>query len=379
MKRDISDLLDCYREEHIDLDPVTPLSPSRVKELTMNRIKPKQSHSPRARMRVLVLAAAVALLSITALAAGSLGGAGIFFSSFFAQDSGDLTTGQVETMDRIGQTFEGGVTSNGTTMTPVAALADRYTYYLRLRVEAPEGVVLPDLDGDVDGYYQFMNPDEDIDIDLELEEGAYQTVGYSSQLEWLPDSNPTDNVKEVVILYTAQLGTDLAFNDGIPKVLTIHGLWIQSPYKEYTQVLEGEFSFDIGTHYQGDVVTLDGQGAADYNEAYGFTTVLDTLELSPLGFSYRLKSTVPENDWILPGLGRLQIVLKDGSVFWQTGEGVVYRDSGDKRSYLEEHGIVLLDTPTTEHQDHILFDSPLDLSQVDYVVYGDTVIPMEYP
>ena len=379
MKRDISDLLDCYREEHIDLEPVTPLSPSRVKELTMNRIKPKQPHSPRIRMRMLAIAAAIALLSITAVAAGSLGGTGTFFSSFFGQDSGDLTTGQVETMDRIGQTLEGGVTSNGTTMTPVAALADRHVYYLRLRVEAPEGVVLPDLDEDVDGYYQFMNPDEDIDMDLELEEDAYQTVGYSIQLEWLPDSNPTDNVKEVVILYTAQLGTDLAFNDGIPKVLTIHGLWIQSPYKEYTQVLEGEFSFDIGTHYQGDVVTLDGQGAADYNEAYGFTTVLDTLELSPLGFSYRLKSTVPENDWILPGLGRLQIVLKDGSVFWQTGEGVVYRDSGDKRSYLEEHGIVLLDTPTTEHQDHILFDSPLDLSQVDYVVYGDTVIPMEYP
>ena len=379
MKRDISDLLDCYREEHIDLDPVTPLSPSRVKELTMSKIKPKQPHSPRIRMRMLAIAAAIALLSITALAVGSLGGAGTFFSSFFGQDSGDLTTGQVETMDRIGQTFEKGVTSNGTTMTPVAALADRHAYYLRLRVEAPEGVVLPDLDGDVDGYYQFMNPDEDIDMDLDLEEGAYQTVGYSSQLEWLPDSDPTDNVKEVVILYIAQLETDLAFNDGVPKILTIHGLWIQSPYKEYTQVLEGEFSFDIGTHYQGDVVTLDGQGAADYNVAYGFTTVLDTLELSPLGFSYRLRSTLPENDWILPGLGRLQIVLKDGSVFWQTGEGVVYRDTGDKRSFLEEHGIVLLDTPTTEHQDHILFDSPLDLSQVDYVVYGDTVIPMEYP
>lgn len=74
MKRDISDLLDCYREEHIDLDPVTPLSPSRVKELTMNRIKPKQPHSPRIRMRMLAIAAAIALLSLTALAAGSLGG-----------------------------------------------------------------------------------------------------------------------------------------------------------------------------------------------------------------------------------------------------------------------------------------------------------------
>lgn len=343
----------------------------------MSRMKPKQSHSPRIRMRVLVLAALVALLSITALAAGYLG-AGTFFKSFFAGERDELTPGQVETTDRIGQTFEGGVTSNGTTMTPVAALADRHTYYLRLRVEAPEGVVLPDLDEDVDGYYQLMNPDEDIDVDLELEEGAYQTAGYSILLEWLPDSDPTDNVKEVVILYIAQLGTDLAFNDGVPKILTIHGLWIQSPDKEYTQVLRGEFSFDIGTHYQGDVVTLDGQGAADYNEAYGFTTVLDTLELSPLGFSYRLKSTVPNNDWILPGLGRLQIVLKDGSVFWQTGQGEVNRDSVDERSYLKEHGIVLLDTPTEEYQDHILFDAPLDLSQVDYIKYGETIIPVEY-
>lgn len=378
MKRDIWDLLDTYCDESVRLDQITPLSPRRIKELTMSRLEHRPSRRPRACMRALAVAAAIALLSATVAAASYYFGAGSLFSSFFTRESDDLTPGQVETMDRIGQTFEGGVTSNGTTMTPVAALADRHAYYLRLRVEAPEGVVLPDLDGDVDGYYQFMNPDEDIDMDLELEEGAYQTVVYSIQLEWLPDSNPTDNVKEVVILYIAQLGTDLAFNDGVPKILTIHGLWIQSPYKEYTQVLGGEFSFDIGTHYQGDVVTLDGQGAADYNEAYGFTTVLDTLELSPLGFSYRLKSTVPENDWILPGLGRLQIVLKDGSVFWQTGQGVVYQNSGDKRSFLEEHGIVLLDTPTTEYQDHILFDSPLDLSQVDYVKYGKTVIPVEF-
>ena len=39
MKRDISDMLDTYVDEGIRLDTITPLSSSRIKELTMGKIQ----------------------------------------------------------------------------------------------------------------------------------------------------------------------------------------------------------------------------------------------------------------------------------------------------------------------------------------------------
>lgn len=38
----------------------------------------------------------------------------------------------------------------------------------------------------------------------------------------------------------------------------------------------------------------------------------------------------------------------------------------------------MLKTLSAEYQDGMVFDAPLDLSQVDYVKYGDTIIPVEF-
>lgn len=70
MKRDISELLDGYREEQIHLDGDTPLSPSRIKARTMVRLRAqaqdRQIRPPRRTRTVLarslLIAAAVALL-----------------------------------------------------------------------------------------------------------------------------------------------------------------------------------------------------------------------------------------------------------------------------------------------------------------------------
>ncbi len=69
MKRDISDLLDTYVDESVRLDHITPLSSTRIKELTMNRIEHKQSRKSRVRMRVIaIIAAVVCWFSLTAFA-----------------------------------------------------------------------------------------------------------------------------------------------------------------------------------------------------------------------------------------------------------------------------------------------------------------------
>ena len=373
MKRNIFDLLDACRDESVEPDGGTPLSPSRIKELTMSKITQEKSRKRRAPARVLIAAAVAAAISVSALAANYVLGAGALLRDYFAAEGETLTPGQVEIMDQIGKTFEGGVTSNGATITPVAALADEHVYYLRLRIEAPQGVVLPDLDGDVDGYYQLSGMGEGENITLVPEEGVYESFGWNFSSDWLPDSDPTDNVKEAVLRYT-EMG-DEKFNDGVSKILTIHGLWIQSPDKGYTEIFRGEFTFDIGMYYESQIIALDCGGATYYNQAYGFTNRLESLELSPLSLSYRVRSTMLDNAWYGPGLGPVQIVLKDGTVFYDDSR------KGTPRSgaFAEEptFDIPVSDDFVTSYGDYILFDTPLDLTQVDYVQYGEYKIPVE--
>lgn len=335
----------------------------------------KRRFSPRT---LAAIAVAAAVLCGSALAVGHSLGAGDWFRGFFAQDSGELTDGQVETLNEIGQTFEGpdgttpaAVTSNGATITPLAALADENVYYLRLRIEAPEGTVLPDLDGDVDGYYQLSSYTAEERLRLEFEEGAYESYGYSFQSFWMPDANLTDNVKEVVVRILAQEGTDLNFLDGTSKRLTIHGLWVQSPYKEYTPIFTGDFAFDIGQSFESKTLSLDCGGATYCEETYGFTNILDRVELSPLGMTAYGRSTLAENDWVVPGVGPIKIMLKDGTEFWPqetVGHTEERHPNFDEESVKNEF--------VTDFAYSFVFDEPLDLDQVDYLRYGDNVIPV---
>lgn len=159
MNKKISDLLDGYEDGGVELSGETPLSSARIKELTMKRITHgEKADLRRVPFRLLAAAAAIAALTMTVFTAARMLGAGDLMAGLFEWWGGKpLNATQVETLNSMGHVFDGSeqfsVTSNGATMTPVAALADEDAYYLRLRVEAPEGVVLPDLDWDSQGHY----------------------------------------------------------------------------------------------------------------------------------------------------------------------------------------------------------------------------------
>ena len=376
MKRNISDLLDGYPAD-VDLDSPTPLSPFRIEELTMEKLTAKSKRKRRVPLRALAVAAVIAALGGSALAVGQTLGAWDWFRPVFNPEGGALTDAQLNLMDEMGQTFEGpdgaapaAVTCNGATITPLAALADENVYYLRLRVEAPEGTALPDLDGETEGYYQLFGKAAEEKIDLEFDESAYPRYGYSLTLFWLTDADPTDNVKEAVLRFVKQSDTDLSFNDGVSKSLTIHGLWIQSPDKKYTPIFTGEFSFDIGLSYESKVVSLDCGRAIFQNELYGFTNVLDSLELSPLSVTFGFRSTLAENDWVIPGVGEFQIVLKDGTVFWPK------EDVWDENRHPLFDDESVKDDFVTSYVMTDVFDEPLDLEQVDYIRYGENQIDL---
>ena len=352
MKRNISELMDDYPAElteFIDLHNDTPLSQSKIKELTMNKITNKKLKPHRNMIRIAVIAASLAVFSVSAFAVSYILGAGESFQNFFAKNGNNLTSEQLEIMDNVGRTFEQSVTSNGTTITPIAALADENVYYLKLRIEAPADVVLPDYSSE-EGYYQLFGSNQDESMDLNLD--SYQYPGYDSEFEWLQDENPTDNVKEVVIIFHAMPGTDLKFNDNVSKQLTIRGLWLQSPDKEYTQILDGEFNFDISLHYDEQTIPLDCNGLIWRDETQ-CTITLKELKLSPLSLSYQYEVTGSyDEESVEYGVGPCEICFVDGTT---TKLEVAYGNEGSG---------------------YFLFDEPLDLTQVDCIKYGDKKIPI---
>lgn len=376
MKRNISDLLDQYPAEDVELGGNTPYSSTRIKEITMNQIKTETKTSKRSfrPARPLIAAAVVAALSISAFAADRIFGAGELFQDFFAKEGGSLSQGQLDTIDQLGHAageaaaqLPAAVTQNGATITPLAVIADENIYYIRLRVEAPAGTVLPDLDGDTQGYYQ-------LEASLETPEGAYTEFGYNEIRTVLDDSDPTDNRKEFVLCFCTLEGeTDLKFNDEVSKTLTISGLWIQDPYKEYTPIFTGDFVFDFGLSFQSQTIDLAAAGLTWHDELIDYTNTIQSLSLSPLSLTYRVDCSLPQNDSIGPFFGDIKIVLKDGTVFFSESQ-----DYDAMRHYIQTRPVTLPITgePWGAFRNYIPFDQPLDLSQVDYVQYGDNKIPV---
>ena len=74
MKRNISDLLDRYPAEDVELGGNTPYSPTRIKEITMKNIHTETKSRKRGfkPARLLVAAAVAAAFTVSALAAGRL-------------------------------------------------------------------------------------------------------------------------------------------------------------------------------------------------------------------------------------------------------------------------------------------------------------------
>ena len=382
MKRNISDLLDRYPAEDVELGGNTPYSPTRIKEITMKKIHTETKSGKKGfrPARLLVAAAVAAAFTVSALAAGRLLG-GELFGDVFSRGDGSLTPGQMETIDRLVQTFEGqdgaapaAVTDNGASITPLAALADENVYYLRLRVEAPEGTALPDLDWERDGAcYQLFGPEAADHLTLEPAQGAYPADAFGYQLNFrpLPDSEPNDNVKEFVVQFTNLSDDGIALNDGVSKQLTIHGLWTQDSDKAYTPIFTGEFAFDIGLNFQSQLLDLAVDGLTWSTQAedefrgvaYDVTNTVKQMSLSPLSLSYRYTTTLPaDNNWIDAGLGPVEIVLTDGtSIPCIHGRDT---DLGNSQA------------GTRELEGFVVFDQPLDLSQVDHLQYGDNKIPV---
>lgn len=321
MKRNISELLDDIPMEDLDLTERTPLSARQIKERTMARLGEKKTISLRWISRVAVAAAVIMVMTMTACAVNNII-TGEWFGGYFGSNLSDR---QKEVVEKNGRTFTETLSDNGATITPISAISVEDIYYLHLRITAPEGVVLEDLE---DGYNYDFEPG--IFFKRYLLDGSQRRlhvttywgtslheVSCSHTVKTLPDDNPTDNVKEfVLILYNNDENSRL--NGPGKKMLYIPGLYVHKKLEQKycKEKLSGSFCLDM-TNYVEDAenqkLEIDVKDLTFYNEQYDFTTTVEKLVITPLAVS-RTFSATESNHWdIAPTGGSVRLVMKDGS------------------------------------------------------------------
>ena len=158
MKKRISDLMDHIQNADIDVNQETPLSSQRIKELTMSNItnnrKPK-----RTGFRVLVAAAVIAAMAVTAFAAGNLG----WFRQYFEKQTDvPLTSEQIQFIEENEQLVTEPQLQNNCTIELKSLMTDGQYMCMILGITAPEGVKIEDFSiGNYGGETGILTPAAD--------------------------------------------------------------------------------------------------------------------------------------------------------------------------------------------------------------------------
>lgn len=370
MEYNIYDLMDDVRDDTVTPAPgCDEAALRRIKELTMKKIENQQGGRPAVKKtrrvaRGLLIAAIVAVMCTATVAAAKLGVADSFKGYF-----GDLTAEQKQLMEEMGTTDMQPVTSNGTTITPLAVYGDAYHYYIRLLVQAPEGAVLRIPDSQTEGVYLKLVGTEENGI-LETSDYDFGGVGYS--VEW-EDSTPSDNTLEGVVYMGSQMLSDdaaqrvgetrMRFDDGQPKWLHITR-FVLGVGDEYTEtVLEGDWRFALpDLSAQAAPVEVDASGLTVESTQPGRMIYLDTFRISSTYIQVKYDSDSiddfdappcePEGGWAL--------VLDDGAE--------VAGDDSD----------VCGGSYNNSHVDlYFRFAAPIDVSRVDHIRFGTLEIPVK--
>ena len=370
MAYNIYDLMDSVRDDTVSLPEDGTAGLRRIKELTMKKIENQQGVRPAVKKtgrvaRGLLIAAIVAVMCTATVAAARLGVADSFKGYF-----GDLTAEEKQLMEEMGTTdMPAPVTSNGTTITPLAVYGDAYNYYIRLMVQAPEGMVLRIPDSQTEGDLMLRGTEED----GILETAGYDFSGMGYSVKW-EDSIPGDNTLEGVVYMGSQMLSDdaaqrvgetrMRFDDGQPKWLHIAGLAVyNASLGQYTEtVLEGDWRFALpDLSAQAAPVEVDASGLTVESTQPGRMIYLDTFRISSTYIQVKYDSDSiddfdappcePEGGWAL--------VLDDGTE--------VAGDDSDVGggSYNNSHVDL-----------YYRFVAPIDVTQVDHIRFGDQIIPV---
>lgn len=412
MNRRISDLLNSYGEQELNILQDTPLSSERIKELTMSRINHKENKRRTLRgtlSKVLIAAATVSMLTLTAAAAEHVFGAGDWFRGIlntqlkedqqFAEENDlnmtiqeTISQNQIDLINELGDSTEGrSITSEGTTLTITASYADPNVMHIYLKAEAPEGVILPD-----GILYQFFDYNADNWDILKRSEPESGNVAHSMNIQPLPDANPRDNLKDFhITIYNNEEG--LEFNRVSPLLWHITGIYeqvvdVNGDEDGFQLLAPGDFTFDIGHAKDVEVQQLDVSGLTYggnksrswthsspchslcqelltgesdpetglpiHRESWQYEVTAKSLSISPLSAQWACDFTC-SNPQMSCSLD-FKIVMKDGT----SPLGKHHGGGGGIGDY-SSFGTVI-------------YETPIDLSQIDYIQIGDEELGQIY-
>ena len=369
MAYNIYDLMDTVQDDTVALPEDKTVDTGRIKALTRQKLR-QQAQRPAGQRtgrftRGLLIAAAAAVMCTATVAAARLGVADSFKGYF-----GDLTAAEKQLVEQHGTTdMPAPVTSNGTTITLLAAYGDAYNCYVRLRVAAPEGTVLRIPDSQTEGDLMLRGTEED--GILETADYDFSGMGYSVKWE---DSIPGDNTLEGVVYMGSQMLSDdaaqwvgetkMRFDDGRPKWLHITGLAVYSAsLGQYAEtVLEGDWRFELpDLSAQAAPIEVDAGGLTVESTEPGRMIYLDAFRISSTYIQVKYDSDSiddfdappcePEGGWAL--------VLDDGTEVTLGSEDP--QGGGWNNSHVDIF---------------YRFAAPIDVTQVDHIRFGDQIIPV---
>lgn len=192
----------------------------------------------KAYIRILIAAAVIlALTTGTALAIQS--GIGSWFTNLFREQSGEvLSPGQEQLIEDLAVAIGEGVTHENLTVMVESALSDDYTAYIKVLVEAPEGVVF-----DKDNY-NFQK------YSLSLgEDDRYwpYLVSMGGSCALVEDDDGKNNTITLLIkkMVTMAPESGFSFRDGDSRKLQLENLQTWSMDEGYITLFEGAWSFDV--------------------------------------------------------------------------------------------------------------------------------------
>ena len=291
---------------------------------------------------------------------------------------GPLDEGQRTTVETLSGNLPAAATSNGATMTPLDAFGAEGVLYLMLEVEAPAETVLPVLNEEEAVYWLSGGVAPAVRMRLETPEGKeVEGISFSTDITCLEDQDPTDN--RITLVVNLSSDQDLA---GL--TLRIPGLWKWNMDNTFTPIFTGDFAFTLEEDMGKDsVVTLDVDGVVA-ETTWGPIT-MESLQLSPLGmrWSYRIdeetaraareaeqKAANEPPAMVVLGEDGSSIAVEvsitpDAPLTLVMQDGTEVQTSGGFCG--EENGVQTCAGS---------FAAPVDLDQADYLLWGETQIPL---
>lgn len=373
----ISEMMQTIQDDTVVLEQEEAVDSEKIKNMVRQRIHnslpaPKQNHPFRKFVALAVAAAMVLSLGTTALAVSQGRSIAELFRNWFA---GELESEQETMLEELGTTdfapdtslsvepeeeeppLFSGVTRDGITVTPMAAVFDGYRLLFQVKIALPEGEVLPEATLD----YQYT---------LAVQLHIIDQVWCPGPVE---ESFSKENCKENEIICTQ----DWQFcGEKVTLPNTVHVVALQVENKQTAPIdtiFEGEWPIDLSGLSAVEEVSMELTDQSfpvtiynDEMEAVVSTSAsLTHMMLSPLtvNLTYAYHEALPDDIfvrcWSDLRLDELTAVKKDGSTIpFQTGMAD-YSPSGGSCQFIAEQ--------------------PLILSELDYLEIQGLRIPLSNP